>query len=119
MKPKFFESREHRAAFQRKIEQWHCENDPERFAALYILLSDPNIRDNQEFILLDELRIIDADSTYEDSWITAADRDLMSIAMSCYNGKNLFSAQQLMNDYSAYALEGLRLLAESCSPEHD
>ena len=112
MEPRFYESHAHKYSFERKIREWNCENDPERYAALYILLADPNIREYQNFILLDDLKVIDADNSYTDNWITATDRDLMNVAMSVYNGKNIFSAYNLMNDYTRFVMEGLRIFLE-------
>lgn len=120
MEPRFYESDAHKYSFERKIREWNCENDPERYAALYILLADPNIREYQNFILLDDLKIIDADTSYTDNWITSADRDLMNVAMSVYNGgQNTFSVYNLMNDYSRFAMEGLRIFLEMNGYETD
>lgn len=112
MEPRFYESQAHKHSFERKIREWNCENDPERYAALYILLATPTIREYQNFILLDDLRIIDADCNYSDNWITSSDRELMNVAMSVYNGHNIFSAYDLMNGYSKFIVEGLRIFLE-------
>lgn len=131
LKPKFYESEAHRISFERKVQEWHCDDDPERYAALYILLASPNIRDHERSVLMDKGRIIrkersytdnsyqdewnewvilsDSDDYYQVEWITHSDSSLIRVALSVFNEANYFSAYDLRNFYSSYILEGFRL----------
>lgn len=112
MEPMYYESIYHETAFNQKVKEWHCAADPERFCALYVLLSDPNIRQYQEFLFDDDMKIIDLESEMKEGWMTAADKNVIRVALSLYNGSYCFSVYDLMTDYARYQMEGIRLFLE-------